>query len=82
MGVTTQLREVEVRELKPKYKVKVTMDEFYYLSRTGVTKWSDRRFKCYTKDKRALIVAQRTTMSLSGDSEDNDDERLRLSLTV
>ena len=54
-----------------------------YHSRT----MSDRRFKCYTKDERALIVAQRTCddevldyVSL-GDSEDNDDERLRLSLT-
>ena len=33
--VTTQLHEVEVRELKPKYWVKVTMDKFYYLSRTS-----------------------------------------------
>ena len=36
----TQLCEVEVHELKPKYQVEgyeVTMDEFYYLSRTGVT---------------------------------------------
>ena len=43
--VTTQLREVEVHELKPKYKVKCyerTTYEFYYLSRTGVT-------MCYTK---------------------------------
>ena len=33
MGVMTQLREVEVCELKPKYKVEVTRDEFYYFSR-------------------------------------------------
>ena len=43
---------------------------------------SDRRFKCYTKDKRALIVAQRTCDNevldyvLTKDSEDYDDERL------
>ena len=47
-----------------------------------------RRFKCYTKDKRALIVAQRTCDDeildyvFYEDSEDYDDERLRLSLTV
>ena len=32
--VTTQLHEVEVCELKPKYKVEVTKYEFYYPSRT------------------------------------------------
>ena len=32
--VMTQLHEVEVRELKPKYKVEVMKYEFYYLSRT------------------------------------------------
>ena len=43
---------------------------------------SDRRFKCCTKDKRALIVAQRTCDDegldyvSTRDSEDNDDERL------
>ena len=43
---------------------------------------SDRRFKCYTKDKRALIVAQRTCDDevldyiSTRDSEDYDDERL------
>ena len=43
---------------------------------------SDRRFKCYTKDKRALIVAQRTyddevlDYVSTRDSEDYDDERL------
>ena len=43
---------------------------------------SDQRFKCYMKDKRALIVAQRTCDEevldyvSTGDSEDNDDERL------
>ena len=43
------------------------MCKFYYLSRTGVTVggitqglMSDQRVKCYIKDKRALIVAQRT----------------------
>ena len=35
--VTTQLREVEVRELKPKYKVEVTKCKFYYLSKTSRT---------------------------------------------
>ena len=51
-----------------------------YHSRT----MSDRRFKCYTKVKRALIVAQRTCddevldyVSIR-DSEDYDDERLGL----
>ena len=49
---------------------------------------SGQRFKCYTKDKRALIVAQRTCDDevldyvSARDSEDNDDERLRLSLTM
>ena len=44
---------------------------------------SDRRFKCYTKDKRALIVAQRTCDDevldyvSTRDNEDYDDERLR-----
>ena len=43
---------------------------------------SDRRFKCYTEDKRALIVAQRTCDDevldyvSTRDSEDYDDERL------
>ena len=43
---------------------------------------SDRRFKCYAKDKRALIVAQRTCDDevldyvSAKDSEDYDDERL------
>ena len=42
----------------------------------------------YTKDKRALIVAQRTCDDevldyiSTRDSEDYDDERLRLSLTM
>ena len=52
--------------------------EFYYPSRTGVAMvcitqrlMSDRRFECYTKDKRALIVAQRTC----------DDEDLTMSPT-
>ena len=49
---------------------------------------SDRRFQCYAKDKRALIVAQRTCDDevldyvSTRDSEDNDNERLRLSLTM
>ena len=33
-GVMTQLREVEVHELRPKYLVKVMKYEFYCLSRT------------------------------------------------
>ena len=43
---------------------------------------SDRRFKCDTKDKRALIVAQRTCDDevldyvSTRDSEGYDDERL------
>ena len=43
---------------------------------------SDRGFKCYMKDERALIVAQRTCDDevldyvSTGDSEDYDDERL------
>ena len=55
-----------------------------YHSRT----MSDRRFECYMKDKRALIVAQRTCDNevldyvSTRDSEDNDNERLRLSLTM
>ena len=80
--VTTQLCEVEVCELKPKYQVKCCT-KVYHLKTI-----SDRRFKCYAKDKRALIVAQRTCddgvldyVSIR-DSEDNDDKRLRLSLTM
>ena len=47
---------------------------------------SDQRFKCYTKDKRALLVAQRTCdkevldyVSNLRDSEDYDEGRRYIS---
>ena len=66
--VTTQLHEVEVCELKPKYLVEVT--KWRSMSSTTLVElqrqwfitqglWVIKSQRC-TKDKRALIVAQRT----------------------
>ena len=45
---------------------------------------SDRRFKCYTKDKRALIVAQRTcdneVLDYVSNPRDSEDEGRRIYL--
>ena len=70
-SIMAQLREVEVCELKPKYKVEVTKwrssnptalvePERLHMSYITQGLWVIEGSSVYTKDKRALIVAQRT----------------------